>query len=91
MHVGGVFIATLFGLALAMVTLLGEVIYYKRKKVKETKSVTKNPQTIKTISVKPAIPESITFGTQFKPILDDENRLRVSHLTLYPKPRNRIN
>uniref|UniRef100_A0A182RRE3 Uncharacterized protein n=1 Tax=Anopheles funestus TaxID=62324 RepID=A0A182RRE3_ANOFN len=28
---GGVFIATLVGLALAMVTLLGEVIYYRRK------------------------------------------------------------
>uniref|UniRef100_A0A182K301 Ionotropic glutamate receptor C-terminal domain-containing protein n=1 Tax=Anopheles christyi TaxID=43041 RepID=A0A182K301_9DIPT len=28
---GGVFIATLVGLALAMITLLGEVIYYRRK------------------------------------------------------------
>ncbi|XP_044012074.1 ionotropic receptor 25a [Aphidius gifuensis] len=28
---GGVFIATLFGLALAMITLAGEVIYYRRK------------------------------------------------------------
>ncbi|XP_058794707.1 ionotropic receptor 25a isoform X2 [Phymastichus coffea] len=28
---GGVFIATLFGLALAMVTLAGEVIYYRRR------------------------------------------------------------
>lgn len=28
---GGVFIATLFGLALALVTLIGEVIYYRRK------------------------------------------------------------
>ena len=28
---GGVFIATLFGLALAMLTLIGEVIYYRRK------------------------------------------------------------
>lgn len=28
---GGVFIATLFGLALALITLIGEVIYYRRK------------------------------------------------------------
>lgn len=28
---GGVFIATLFGLALALVTLIGEVIYYRGK------------------------------------------------------------
>lgn len=28
---GGVFIATSFGLALALVTLIGEVIYYRRK------------------------------------------------------------
>lgn len=29
---GGVFIATLFGLALAMITLAGEVIYYRKKR-----------------------------------------------------------
>lgn len=28
---GGVFIATLFGLALAMITLAGEVLYYRRR------------------------------------------------------------
>ncbi|KAJ8982865.1 hypothetical protein NQ317_006415 [Molorchus minor] len=33
----GVFIATLFGLALAMITLVGEVIYYRRKRQNETK------------------------------------------------------
>lgn len=33
---GGVFIATLFGLALAMVTLVGEVIYYRRKERMQT-------------------------------------------------------
>lgn len=32
---GGVFIATLFGLALAMVTLVFEVIYYRRRDAKE--------------------------------------------------------
>lgn len=33
---GGVFIATLFGLALAMITLCAEIIYHKRKKNKKT-------------------------------------------------------
>lgn len=28
---GGVFIATLFGLALALMTLVGEVVYYRKK------------------------------------------------------------
>lgn len=32
---GGVFIATLFGLALAMITLVIEVIYYKRRDARE--------------------------------------------------------
>lgn len=32
---GGVFIATLFGLALAMITLVIEVVYYKRKDARE--------------------------------------------------------
>lgn len=35
---GGVFIATLFGLALALVTLIGEVIYYQRKENVTTSS-----------------------------------------------------
>lgn len=35
---GGVFIATLFGLALALVTLIGEVIYYRRKEHRATSS-----------------------------------------------------
>lgn len=35
---GGVFIATSFGLALALVTLIGEVIYYRRKENATTPS-----------------------------------------------------
>lgn len=35
---GGVFIATLFGLALALITLIGEVIYYRRKENQTTTS-----------------------------------------------------
>lgn len=33
---GGVFIATLFGLALSMVTLVGEVLYYRRRRERST-------------------------------------------------------
>lgn len=33
---GGVFIATLFGLALSMVTLVGEVLYYRRRRDRTT-------------------------------------------------------
>ncbi|XP_071455793.1 ionotropic receptor 25a-like [Hetaerina americana] len=36
---GGVFIATLFGLALAMVTLAGEIFYYKRKRTLAQKTL----------------------------------------------------
>lgn len=36
---GGVFIATLFGLALSMVTLVGEVLYYRRKDRRQTGDV----------------------------------------------------
>lgn len=32
MFLGGVFIATLFGLVLAMATLFGEVLYYRKKR-----------------------------------------------------------
>ncbi|CAB3224465.1 unnamed protein product [Arctia plantaginis] len=48
---GGVFIATLFGLGLAMITLAWEVFYYKRKE--------KN----KIQTVKPK-PEQVTFGAK---------------------------
>ncbi|ETN66475.1 glutamate receptor, ionotropic, invertebrate [Anopheles darlingi] len=37
---GGVFIATLVGLALAMITLLGEVIYYRRKERRNGNTIT---------------------------------------------------
>nr|AVH87289.1 ionotropic receptor 1 [Holotrichia parallela] len=88
---GGVFIATLFGLALAMITLIGEVIYYKRKRMKMIYPPGKDLQSIKTVTVKPAVPDSITFGTTFKPVHIDKDPLRVSPITLYPRSRNRIN
>lgn len=81
MILGGVFIATLFGLALAMITLAGEVIYYRRKR-KIDNSVQHKTLTV----VKP--PKTVTFGTTFKPPLTDRNIPRV---TLYPRARNRLN
>ncbi|XP_075989174.1 ionotropic receptor 8a [Anticarsia gemmatalis] len=48
---GGVFIATLFGLGLAMITLAWEVFYYKRKEKNKIQTV--NPR-----------PEKIAFGAK---------------------------
>lgn len=80
---GGVFIATLFGLALAMVTLAGEVIYYRRKR--KIGDLAQQQQKTLTV-VKP--PKTITFGTTFKPAVTmDKNMPRV---TLYPRARNRL-
>lgn len=52
---GGVFIATLFGLALSMVTLVGEVLYYRRKDHRQTSDVVR--------IVKPA-PPVVAFGEE---------------------------
>lgn len=76
---GGVFIATLFGLALAMVTLAGEVIYYRRKR--KIDNVGKKALKV----VKP--PKTITFGTTFNPPRD----VQVLRAALYPRARNRLN
>lgn len=74
-----------------MITLAGEVVYYKRKRMQKLNLPIKEIQTVKTISVKPTIPDSITFGSTFKPATLDNENIRVSHLTLYPRPRSRIN
>ncbi|KAJ8936674.1 hypothetical protein NQ318_023141 [Aromia moschata] len=102
---GGVFIATLFGLALAMITLVGEVIYYRRKRNNEkTKGSNAKRSQIypeKIIKMSPANiinakTYPITIGTTFKPVnLKEELRkerqdLKLSHITLYPRARNRI-
>lgn len=55
---GGVFIATLFGLALSMVTLVGEVLYYRRKEHRQTGDVVQ--------IVKPAVPR-IAFSDEPPP------------------------
>ncbi|XP_030750371.1 ionotropic receptor 25a [Sitophilus oryzae] len=108
---GGVFIATLFGLALAMITLAGEVIYYKRKGKKEKEAsqteFTKNfPSKIQPFKFpkgdyppeldKFNISKTITIGTTFKPVnlkekmKKDMENVNISHISLYPKARNRI-
>ncbi|XP_008546980.2 ionotropic receptor 25a [Microplitis demolitor] len=85
---GGVFIATLFGLALAMITLGIEVLYHRRKnnlnddKAQEAnKSVKKIPSKL----IKPKL-------HQFKPAptvafigRNRGLRSRVSHISVYPK------
>nr|XP_022904235.1 ionotropic receptor 25a [Onthophagus taurus] len=71
---GGVFIATLFGLALAMLTLIGEVIYYRRKRKNRKVTDISKKKGIKTISVNPK-PNVITFGSSFKQRKPNINRL----------------
>lgn len=81
---GGVFIATLFGLALAMVTLAGEVIYYRRKR--KISDLAQQHQKALTV-VKP--PKTITFGTTFKPPIGAMDK-NIPRVTLYPRARNRL-
>nr|AOE48114.1 putative ionotropic receptor IR10 [Scaeva pyrastri] len=79
---GGVFIATLFGLALAMITLAAEVVYYKKKtkaekskiiavkQVKPINSVAGStpPPTFEAATFRGRkIPDKITLGDEFKP------------------------
>lgn len=97
---GGVFIATLFGLALAMVTLVGEVFYYRRKrKVDASKSNKVNVFPEKPPKIGPprlinASTYPVTIGTTFKPVnvkqKGEKDDLRLSHITLYPRARNTI-
>nr|CAD7444792.1 unnamed protein product [Timema bartmani] len=61
---GGVFIATLFGLALAMITLAGEIFYYKRKKT--------NTVGVPNAGHQPPVgpKKQITIGKEFRPVMD---------------------
>lgn len=75
---GGVFIATLFGLGLAMVTLAWEVFYYKRKESKV--NVFEKKELPKKIGFTSKIRKrkgKVTIGDSFKPA--------VSHISVYPK------
>ncbi|CAH1991558.1 unnamed protein product [Acanthoscelides obtectus] len=110
---GGVFIATLFGLALAMVTLVGEVLYYRRKQKleeanrKQQKALystkgsffTDNviPGKILVSQFQPKNQLPVTIGTSFNPVnvknseIEKERRdMKLSHINLYPRARNRI-
>lgn len=66
-----------------MITLAGEVIYYRRKRKIDNSSQQKALTVVKP-------PKTITFGTTFKPPVTsvDGNLPRV---TLYPRARNRLN
>ncbi|XP_017892674.1 ionotropic receptor 25a [Ceratina calcarata] len=87
---GGVFIATLFGLALAMVTLAGEVIYYrkrkdpqkeKRKDKKKSKVTDKEKMMIQKMASKLQIKPAPT-----NPFLEKSmNPPRISHISVYPR------
>ncbi|XP_041988810.1 ionotropic receptor 25a [Aricia agestis] len=93
---GGVFIATLFGLGLAMITLAWEVFYYKRKEktkvqVMETKvdkTIAFPEKKVKEASVgklrkrkkKLDVTKTVTIGDSFKPA--DQG---ISYISVYPK------
>ena len=93
---GGVFIATLFGLALAMITLAAEVFYYKRKQKQEAMTAVVDLKKEKGAGdvVKYNQPPTVSGGSillggeTFKPNKNQEGRM--SHLALYSRPRNRL-
>lgn len=73
-----------------MITLAGEVLYYRRKRNK--KAITVEPQ--KTLEVKKGfdmskIQDTITIGTTFNPIRQRDNT-RISNITLYPRGRSQF-
>ncbi|CAH2062147.1 unnamed protein product, partial [Iphiclides podalirius] len=93
---GGVFIATLFGLGLAMVTLAWEVFYYKRKErnMNKAKTIDKEAFAPKVVRSKMADgvaklrkrgkenpPRNVTIGDKFKPVVEKP----VSFINVYPK------
>nr|CAD7428092.1 unnamed protein product [Timema monikensis] len=73
----GVFIATLFGLALAMITLAGEIFYYKRKKT--------NTVGVPNVGHQPPVgpKKQITIGKEFRPVMDKAVP-RVSYISVFP-------
>lgn len=91
---GGVFIATLFGLALAMVTLVGEVIYYKRKDRRQTNDVVRmvRPVSESTLPVPPPaytdefhLANQITIGTEFVPAA--QKRPNRQYVSIFPRSK----
>ncbi|XP_025833055.1 ionotropic receptor 25a isoform X2 [Agrilus planipennis] len=82
---GGVFIATLFGLALAMVTLVGEVLYYKLKpKQCYVHPINKNRNAKK---CKLSNKKTITIGNTLELIPDRNLTPQISYINNYPRSR----
>ncbi|KAF5281024.1 hypothetical protein FQA39_LY05229 [Lamprigera yunnana] len=79
---GGVFITTLVGLALAMITLAGEVFYYRRKNTTD-----KRVKSMKTKNKKKAHIQTITIGSSFKPRQRNQITPKISHISVYPQQK----
>lgn len=79
---GGVFIATLFGLALALLTLLGEVLYYRKKR----KSINLKNQNIKQEIQKPLN----KFSLRTKPFVESHNHSAVTGIILNSQKPNKL-
>lgn len=89
--VGGVFIATLFGLGLAMITLAGEVIYYRKRNVSQ-KGKQDNKRTARDIENEKIILQKLASGLDMKAAPSDAffkkelgHMPRVSHISVYPR------
>lgn len=79
-----------------MITLAGEVIYYKRKHKLEADNIKKilpadihHPDKLK-LETKFPLTFNSTFVPVKKPIDKDTEDLKISHISLYPRARNRI-
>lgn len=84
---GGVFIATLFGLVLAIITLVGEVFYYRKKEVKvknEFKGkITQIQPYTDLIGKKELLNRNITFGATFIPVADKKYKPKNDNVIAY--------
>lgn len=62
-----------------MITLAGEVIYYKRKEKNEVKAMIAATKKSK----EPPSPKLVTIGKTFKPVQD--KMPKVSHISVFPR------
>lgn len=83
------FIATLFGLALAMITLIGEVLYYRKRT--DTKDKGKDKKKPKSMDNEKILLQKMAAKLQLKPAPTNaffekqNNPPRVSHISVYPR------
>ncbi|EZA57395.1 ObirIr8a [Ooceraea biroi] len=89
---GGVFIATLFGLALAMITLAGEVLYYRKRNISQKEKPNDKKMQIKDIENEKVMLQKIASKLQLKAAPTDgifsqqlRHTPRVSHISVYPR------